>query len=320
MPKRGLLGCSFPILVGILVVFITLLVLSFLSGAIGSNIFGDLGLPSWMSVPRPHPALPTEEVFHIFSFPITNTIITSWITIIVLFAISYAATHRMKLVPKGIQNFLEFILEWLYNFCKEVAGEENGRRFFPLVATFFLFVITNAWLGLLPGYGTIHVTNTEGHTVELLRAANTDVNFPLALAFISFLAVGYFGIKSLGLPFIGQYFNVGRFFRSFGQIFRGKVKAGLGGLFMGIIDIFVGLLELLSVFIRIVSFTFRLFGNMTAGEILLLMIMFLVPWFVTLPFYLLELLVGYVQALIFSGLTLVFLTLAVTHHETEAAH
>ena len=100
-------------------------------------------------------------------------------------------------------------------------------------------------------------------------------------------------------------------------MFKGKVKAGLSGLFTGAIDIFVGMLEGLSELIRIVSFTFRLFGNMTAGEILLLIAAFLIPWIFAIPFYGLELLVGFVQALIFGGLTLVFLTLAVTEHGTE---
>ena len=145
----------------------------------------------------------------------------------------------------------------------------------------------------------------------------------IGLAFINaviIIVVGYFGFKSVGTRhFLGQYFNVGRFFRGVGQIFKGNLRGGLGMAFTGIIDIFVGMLELLSVFIRIMSFTFRLFGNMTAGEILLLMVMFLVAWVAAIPFYGLELLVGFVQALIFAGLTLVFLTVSATPHEAEAA-
>ena len=120
------------------------------------------------------------------------------------------------------------------------------------------------------------------------------------------------------IRYLGKFINFGMFFRSVGQIFRGRLKAGLTGLFSGFIDIFVGVLETLSEFIRIISFTFRLFGNMTAGEILLLIAAFLIPWVFALPFYGLELLVGFVQALIFGGLTLVFLTLATTHHGAES--
>jgi F-type H+-transporting ATPase subunit a len=153
----------------------------------------------------------------------------------------------------------------------------------------------------------------------LLRGANTDINLPLALALVSFVFVEYFGLRSHGLRYLGKFINVGQFFRSMGQLFRGRFKAGLSGLFSGAVNIFVGILETLSELIRIVSFTFRLFGNMTAGEILLLIVAFLVPWVLALPFYGLELLVGFVQALIFAGLTLVFVTIAVTPHEAEAA-
>jgi len=319
VPKRGCLGCSFPIIVGLLVVFLALFVVGFIAGPIGSSMLGDLGLPSWLTVPRPDPKLPAEVVFHLFGFPVTNSVIAAWLTIVVLVGISYAATRKVKLIPPRLHAFLESVLGWLYGFCKEVAGEENGRRFFPIVTTIFLFVITNAWLGLLPGFGSIHVTNPHGEHVHLLRPANTDINVPLAIALMSFIFVEYFGIRSLGgFRYLSKFVNVGGFLRAGRQIFSGKLKAGLSGMFAGVIDIFVGLLETLSEFIRIVSFTFRLFGNMTAGEILLLIVMFLVPWVVALPFYGLELLVGFVQALIFGGLTLVFLTIAVAHHGAEA--
>ena len=318
MPKRGYLGWSFPIWAGIVLLLI-LFVVGFLSGSLGTSLFGDLGLPSWLSVPRPDPRLPAEEIFHPFGFPITNSIIAAWLTIVVLVGISYAATRRIKLIPSRWQGALEFVLGWLLSFCQSVAGKKNGRRFFPVVATIFLFVILNAWLSLLPGFGSIMVTGVEGEPVHLLRGANTDINLPLALALISFVFVEYFGIRSLGFRYLSKFINVGQFFRSLGQLFRGRFKAGLSGLFTGFIDIFVGMLEAMSELIRIVSFTFRLFGNMTAGEILLLIAAFLVPWVLALPFYGLELLVGLVQALIFAGLTLVFVTLAVTPHETEIA-
>ncbi len=319
MPKRGCLGCSFPVLVGIFVVFLVLMVISLLSGALGSSFFGDLGLPSWLTVPKPHLQLPAEVVFHLFGFPITNTILATWLSIIVLVGIAYAVTHRIRLIPSRLQSLLEFAIEWMLNLCKDVAGEKNGRRFFPIVTTIFLFVLMNAWLSLLPGFGSIFVTGAEGEPVHLLRGANTDINMPLALALISFVVVEYFGLRSRGFRYLGKFINVGQFFRSLGQLFRGKLKAGLSGLFTGAIDIFVGMLEALSEFVRIISFTFRLFGNMTGGEILILMMLFLAPWVLAIPFYGLELLIGFVQALIFGGLTLVFATIAVTPHEGEIA-
>ncbi len=315
MPKRRGLGRSLPILVGVLLL---LFVVSFIIGPLGTSLFGDLGLPSWLSVPRPDPRLPAEEIFHLFGFPVTNSIIATWFTIIGLVGVSFVVTRRIRLIPSRLQSVLEFTLGWLLNFCQSVAGEKNGRRFFPVVATIFLFVIINAWLSLLPGFGSILVTGPEGEAVPLLRGANTDINLPLALALVSFVFVEYFGLRSLGFRYLGKFIKVRQFFKSIGQLFRGRLKAGLSGLFTGFIDIFVGMLEALSELVRIVSFTFRLFGNMTAGEILLLIIAFLVPWVLVLPFYGLELLVGFVQALIFAGLTLVFVTIAVTPHEAEA--
>ncbi len=317
MPKRRYLGCSPPVLTGILVVFLVLLVVGFAIGPLGKSMFGDLGLPSWLSVPKPEPKLPAEEVFHLFNFPITNTILAAWITIIFLVGFSYAVTRRMKLIPGRLQAAFEFLLGWLYDLCRSVAGEENGRKFFPIVATIFLFVGFNAWLGLLPGFGSITVHTAEGEA-HLLRPANTDINMPLALALASFVFVEFFGLRTLGLRYLSKFINVREFLAGVRQVFKGKFKAGLLGLFSGSISIFTGFVEGLSEFIRIISLTFRLFGNMTAGEILLLVAAFLVPWLFALPFYGLELLIGFIQALIFGGLTLIFLTLAVAPHEEEA--
>lgn len=317
MPKRRVLGLSFPVFAGLLFIFFMLLVVGFISGPLGRSILGDLGLPGWLSVPQPEFELPAEAVFYLFGFPVTNSIIATWLTMIFLVAFSYSVTRRMKIIPGRLQSAFEFLLGWLYDLCQRVAGEENGRKFFPVVTTIFLFVAFNAWLSLIPGFGSIMVATAGGAHVPLLRGANTDINMPLALALVSFVFVEYFGLRSLGIRYLGKFLNVGQFFRSIGQMMRGKLRAGLSGLFTGFINIFVGFLETLSEFVRIVSFTFRLFGNMTAGEILLLIAAFLVPWVFALPFYGLELLVGFVQALIFSGLTLVFLTIATAHHGEE---
>ena len=315
MAKKRFLGCSFPLIIIILVVLLALFLIGFASGPLGQGLFGDVGLPDWIKLDQPHPELPAEPVFHIGGLPVTNSIIATWITIIVLVAFSFVVSRRLRLVPRRWQALLEFALESLLNFCKSVAGEENGRRFFAIVATIFLFVAFNSWLSLLPGFGSILVHTAHGE-VHLLRGANTDINTPLAIAIISFIFVEYFGIRTLGIRYLSKFINVGEFFKSISLIARGKVKTGLSGLFTGAINIFIGLLEGLSEFIRIISFTFRLFGNMTAGEILLLVAAFLVPFLFALPFYGLELLVGFIQALIFGGLTLIFLTVAVTaHHE-----
>lgn len=281
--------------------------------------------------PKPHIALPAEAVFYIGSFPIYNTLLASWLAILLLAAVFYLGTRKMKLIPKGWQNGVEAVYEALYNFVKETAGEENARRFFPVIATIFFYVIAAALTSLLPGFDTIGIGHMgqeagaffgtyQGWIVEepLLRKANTDVNFPLALAIISFVFVTYSGIRGLGFRrYASKFARLGQSFHGIGQLVRGKVRSGLSGLFLGLIDIFVGALEAISEFVRIISFTFRLFGNMTAGMVLLLMISFLVPWIIAVPFYGLELLLGFVQALIFAGLTLVFATIAVRPHDTD---
>ena len=280
---------------------------------------------------KPHVALPAEAVFYIGSFPIYNTLLASWLAILVLAAIFYLGTRKMKLIPKGWQNAVEAVCEALYNFVKETAGEENARRFFPVIATIFLYVIAAALTSLLPGFDSIGIGHTgqeagaffgtyQGWIIEepLLRKANTDVNFPLALAIISFAFVTYSGIRGQGFRnYASKFARLGKVFSGISQLARGKIGSGLSGLFLGLIDMFVGALEAISELVRIISFTFRLFGNMTAGMVLLLMITFLVPWIVAVPFYGLEVLLGFVQALIFAGLTLVFATVAVMPHGTD---
>ncbi|MDP2731313.1 MAG: FoF1 ATP synthase subunit a [Dehalococcoidales bacterium] len=310
--KKGCLGISLPLAIGLPVVA-TLFLVGLGSGPLGKNIIGDV-FPSWLSVPQPHPELPAEVVFHLFGFPITNSIVATWITIIVLAGFSFLVTRRLRIIPKRWQALLEFILGALLDFCQKVAGERDGRRFFPVVATIFLFVAFNAWLALLPGYGSILVHTAHGEA-HLLRPANTDINTPLAIALVSFSSVFFFGFKSLGPGYAKKFVNVSQFLSGLGELIRGKVVSGLNGMFIGVINIFIGHIEFLSECVRIVSFTLRLFGNMTAGEILLLMATFLFPFVFSDVFYILEMLVGFVQALIFGGLTLIFLTVAVASHE-----
>ena len=376
------LGFSTKLLGGVLVVVLLFLVIGFVFGAVGQELFG-LEAPSWISIARPHVELPAEPVFEVLGFTVTNTLIAALLTITVLVGLFYAATRKMKIVPGRLQGLVEAGLELLLNFVESVAGKENGRRFFPVIATIFLFVIFNAYLALVPLFGPgivakeqdeVHASTVgiveevkveeedrveEGEVIYLLdtgeeitatingevehlrqvgdsvaadesvasiknqwplfRSANTDLNLPLALALISFVFVEYWGMRAMGRRryLSATFFNFGLFFRSVGQLFRGKVRIAAGGLVTGFINVFVGLLELLSHFVRIISFTFRLFGNMLAGEILLLIAVFLVPWVVAVPFYGLELLVGFVQALIFAGLTLVFVVIAIAPHEEE---
>ena len=236
----------------------------------------------------------------IMQFAVTNTLLSAWFATVMLVLFFVLGSRKKSLVPGRFQSLVESLIEAALSFCSSVLGPEMGRKVFPVVATIFFFVLFNAWLALLPFYQFLGFTKDGEIKAHLLRSAGTDLNFPLALALISFVFVEYWGIRSHGLGYFKKFFAIGGLLR---------LRPS------GIIDAFVGFLELISEFVRIVSFTFRLFGNMTAGEILVVMITFLVP-FVAVEFVFgLELLVGLIQAVIFASLTLVFLSVAVSHQE-----
>ena len=234
--------------------------------------------------------------------PISNTLVASLITTVVLIVIAYFATKNIKEVPKGLQNLFEVIIEALFNMVDSVTEDKKQTfKFFPLVATIFIFIIISNWLGLLPGFGSVGFFETikegmpsEEHSVfvPLLRSVNSDLNATLALAIVSVLATQIFGIMALGI------FKYGKKFLNFSSP----------------VGFFVGILELISEIAKMISFSFRLFGNVFAGEVLLVVIIMLAPFIVPIPFFALELFVGFIQALVFAMLTLVFLKVAVTTH------
>jgi len=238
-----------------------------------------------------------EIVTNIFGLPITNSLIASFLTTIVFVTIAYFATRKLKEVPHGLQNLVEVIVESLFNMVDGVTGDRKQTlQFFPLVSTIFIFVILSNWMGLIPGFGSIGFSEVEeGHTafIPLLRSANSDLNTTLALSIISVFAVQFFGIFALGFSKYAKKFI--------------NLKSP--------ISFFVGILELISEISKLISFSFRLFGNVFAGEVLLVVIMALIPFVIPVPFFALELFVGFIQALVFSMLTLVFLKMAVTVQE-----
>jgi F-type H+-transporting ATPase subunit a len=245
------------------------------------------------------PTLASETIFHIGGFEVRNTIITAVVTMTVWLVVGLLVKRKKyALVPSGIQNFVEVIVEGLFKFFNGIVGdEEKTKKFFPIVATIFFFVIVSNWMGLLPGFGSIGLWEEhEGHEVlvPLFRSTYADVNMTFALALIAVTSVQIFGFAMLG------------FKKYAGKFFVNPIKNFVGS--------FVGILELVSEFSKMISFSFRLFGNIFAGEVLLLVISFLVPYVVPLPFYGLELFVGFIQALVFSFLTLVFLQMATTAH------
>lgn len=331
------------LLIAVGLVLVALLLVGFVFGAIGSAILGTQRL-----VPQPEIHLPPQPVFPASSrekhlgltdeahsgegesttpgedhgpteaggggeahstplgmteFAITNTMLSAWFASVVIILFFVLGAGKKGLVPGRFQSMVESLFEGIISFSSGVLGPDMARKAFPVVATIFFFVLFNAWLALLPFYQFVGFVSGEENLIKvhLLRSAGTDLNMPLALALVSFFFVEYWGFKANGFRYLKKFF-------AFGSIFS-------RGIFQGLIDMFVGFLEFVSELIRVVSFTFRLFGNMTAGEILVVMITFLVPLVVTNFVYGLELLVGLIQSVIFAGLTLVFLSVAVRHEE-----
>ena len=251
------------------------------------------------------------------NFIITNALLSSWIASIFLVGLFILGARKAALVPGRFQNFVEIAVEGLLNFVTGTVGREHSRLIFPVIATIFLFVLVNAWIGLLPIYPSLGFKDGDIIQIHLLRPAGTDMNMPLALALVSFVFVEWLGFKMLGMAYITKFFRIGSLKLGIIALFRFQILDA----FQYLLDFFfVGPLEGFSELVRLISFTFRLFGNMTAGEILVLVSAFLVPFIATVGVYGLELLVGFIQALIFSGLTLVFAAIAITSHHAEEAH
>jgi F-type H+-transporting ATPase subunit a len=246
-------------------------------------------------------SIAAEKLFSIGTFPVTNALLVGTIISGLLMFFFIRLTGKLQTVPKGFQNFIEAIFDFLLNLIENVTHDKKqAQQFFPLVATIFLFVLLSNWAGLLPGLGTVGIHGEHnGHhaVIPILRSTSADLNFTLALSIIVVMAVQFAGMVALG---IGRY--AGKFFIS---PFHKPYVVGT----------FVGILELISEIGKVISFTFRLFGNVFAGEVLLLVMLHLVPFILPLPFIFLEVFVGFIQALVFAMLTLVFLKMATVEME-----
>ena len=314
-------GCSTPLfIVGIILAGMFLIALVY--GPLGSKILSLTGAqitaPEWMAVGKPEIQLKSEAVVHLSWFTITNTLIASWLTIIVLFTFFFFATRRMKLVPGRLQNLAEIVIEGLLNLISPGA-EKNARILLPLFATIFLYVITNAYLAFIPIFdGPIYLIEPNGAHAPIIRAANTDINVTLSIAIISFLYTEIQGLRIHGLfPYINTFFQTGKLRDGFSHLIKGKIKPALSGLAFGFLNLLIGVLEIISHLVRLLSFTFRLFGNMTAGLTLLLVATFLVPYILSIAVYGLESFFGALQAFIFGILTVVFASMSMS---SDAEH
>lgn len=243
-------------------------------------------------MPSIHISLTAEKIFTLGGiFSVTNSLLTSWITMTLLVIFSILASRKVTLVPNNLQQIAEIVVDGIWNLFSTILHSKIAT-FFPLIATYFLYIIILNWAGLLPGVGTIGLHELKDGNkvfVPLFRAGTADLNTTLGLAIIAMLVIQFSGLKTLGASYLKKFINLSN-----------------------PIYFFVGILELVSEFSKIISFAFRLFGNIFAGEVLLTVIAFLMPVFAPLPFMGLELFVGFIQALVFSMLTAVFLSLATT--------
>jgi F-type H+-transporting ATPase subunit a len=257
------------------------------------------------------------EIGNLFGLPITNSILVTWIVAAILICFAQMATRNMRPVPTGAQNFWEWLVESLYEFLESIIGHELVQKTFWFFATIFIFILFSNWFGLIPGFGTTgwYVTQADG-TKEFLpwfRGANADLNMTLAMAMIFFVCWTVWALQTNG--------PVGFLLHLFAP--KGETTGALKAL-MVLVFFAVGILEVVSIVFRPVSLSFRLYGNIFAGENMLESMANLVPglgWLIPIPFYFMELLVGIVQALVFTLLTAVFTLLICQHDEGhEKAH
>jgi F-type H+-transporting ATPase subunit a len=310
-----------------------------------------------LPIPRmvlPVISIAAEPVFDLFGFTITNSLLASWLTMLFLIVSAWAIMRKKKEIPGRWQGALEMIIEGFYGLVERAAGPKWTPKFFPIVMTIFLFVIAANWFGLTPLYGSwgpLHhsehgyevewnnshtlgilkepdASHEEGETgthggegeryevIALFRPPTTDLNMTFALAIISVILTQYFGVKALGVGYFGKFIAVGGFVKAL----TGKGLGCMGRIAafgMGIIDFAIGLVEAISEIGKVVSFSFRLFGNIFAGEVLIGVMAFLIPYLVSLPFYGLEIFVGFVQALVFMMLSVAFFVVATAEHGGE---
>lgn len=253
-----------------------------------------------------------EPVFHIGSFPVTNSLITSWVAVFFIILLSLVIRQKTKRIPSAFQSFIEVVVEGALNMMDLVTNNrDKSKKAFPVVFTIFVFVLVNNWLGLVPGIGSV---SFNGH--HIFRGGTADLNTTLALGIFAVVGANIFGVMSVGLwEYFNKFINIKALIEIPKKVFKEPTI-----ILVNPITFFVGLIEIISEVAKIASLSFRLFGNVFAGEVLLASISAMVAWGLPLPFMFLEVIVGVIQALIFAVLTLVYFTIASTSHDTEHAH
>jgi F-type H+-transporting ATPase subunit a len=264
-----------------------------------------------------------EPIFHVGKIEITNSLLTSWLAVLVIFVLAVIARIKMSKIPSKGQHLFEVILEGAMSLCDQVTNDRKiTNKIFPIVLTLFVFILVNNWIGLLPFVSAIGFTAIEGgHAafVPLFRAGTADINTTLALSIMIVIGSNIFGVLTLGIwKTFNKYVNL----KALGSIIT-KVRKDPSVLIVAPITVFVGLLELIGEMAKIASLSFRLFGNVFAGEVLLASMAAILVYILPGPFLFLEVFIGLIQALIFSLLATVYFTIAAQdhgEHEHEEKH
>lgn len=245
-----------------------------------------------------HVVLKAEPVAHLLGFPITNSLLMAWLVMLVLIGFAIVFRSKLALIPGKLQAGIEWMFEAVLNYMTEtLESEKYARKFFPLVMTIFFFVLVGNELAFVPGVGSVNVAGEHG-VIPLLRAPAADLNVTLALAFIAFFVIEITGIAALGAwKYSQKYLN-----------------------FSSPVNFVVGIIEFISNLGRIISFSFRLFGNIFAGEVMIAVAFFFVAYLLPVPLIAFEVFVGVVQAIVFSLLTLFFIKLAIAEPHGQEAH
>ncbi|KKR21350.1 MAG: ATP synthase subunit a [Candidatus Moranbacteria bacterium GW2011_GWA2_39_41] len=256
-----------------------------------------------------------EPIFHIGSFTVTNALLNSWATVVILVILFILIGKKIKSVPKGLQNVFEVLMDEALKLADSVTGNrKKTEKFLPIALTLFLFILVNNWLGLLPGVGTMGFIENGEHGkvfVPLFRGATADLNMTLALSLFAVVASHVMGVIMIGVTsHLNKFLNV----KAFLEIPK-KIKKDISVILVNPIKAFVGLIEIIGEIAKVASLSFRLFGNIFAGEVLMASMMAIFAFILPLPFIFMEIVVGVIQALIFAMLTMVFMTIATTNEE-----
>lgn len=273
-----------------------------------------------------------EVFFMIGKFPITNTILNTILVDGFLLLLAFSVRSKIALIPGKFQSLMELFIGGMYGFVEGISGNKTAK-IFPFFMTFFLFILVANWSGLIPGiatFGIEHIEESHGettmHIIPFIRPLTSDLNATFALALVSLVATHFLAIRTLGVSeYLSKFFAFLPFVIS---LVKGKAKFNLNlkdpinlvvGVVTPLVMIFVGGLELISEFVKAISLSFRLFGNIYAGEVVLETVQGLFAFVFPLPFLLLEVIVGVVQALVFAMLTMAFMViLSTSHHDDEA--